>query len=42
MKNNNSWFDAIIEEQKSNSDILNDVCQPWTASELQEFIEKEF
>ena len=35
------WLDKKIEEQKVNTDIMDNICDPFTPAELQEFIEQE-
>ena len=35
------WLDKIAKEQKHNTDIINSVCSPYSASELQEMVEQE-
>ncbi len=38
-KNRLNWLDDCIRKQKPNAEIIESVCDPYTAAELQEFIE---
>lgn len=35
------WLDAIIKEQKSNTDIINEITKPYNPADLQQLAEWE-